>query len=208
MVEHTHEDPTPGKACCGSHDRPQTQAANALKDPVCGMSVTPASRHWHEHAGTTYYFCSAGCKARFQADPDKYLNPTAAKPAAPPSRDVIFTCPMHPEIRQVGPGTCPKCGMALEPAVASAEDQPNLELIDMTRRFWIGAVLTIPVFVLAMMEHVPGLHFAMVSPAASGWIQFALSLPVVLWAGWPFFVRGWKSLVSRNLNMYTLIGLG
>src|SRR5687767_8400473 len=208
MVEHMHDRSAHAKARCGSHDRAPTQAADALKDPVCGMSVTPASRHRHDHAGTTYYFCSAGCKAKFQADPDKYLSGAAAKAAAPASKDVIYTCPMHPEIRQVGPGTCPKCGMALEPAVASAEDQPNPELIDMTRRFWIGAALTAPVFVLAMIEHLPGLHFETVSPGVSGWTQFALSLPVVLWAGWPFFARGWKSLVSRNLNMYTLIALG
>ncbi len=186
----------------------KADAMPTLKDPVCGMTVTPASRHRHEHAGTTYYFCSAGCRTRFAADPDKYLSPAAAAPAAAAPTDAIYTCPMHPEIRQVGPGTCPKCGMALEPAVASAEDRPNLELIDMTRRFWIGTALTVPVFALAMIEHLPGLHFAPVSPAVSGWIQFVLSIPVVLWAGWPFFVRGWNSLVSRNLNMYTLIGLG
>jgi Cu+-exporting ATPase len=121
---------------------------------------------------------------------------------------MIYTCPMHPEIRQAGPGNCPICGMALEPLVASAEEQPNAELIDMTRRFWIGLTLTVPVFGLAMAEHLPGLHAALPGPGASGWIQFVLSVPVVLWAAWPFFVRGWNSLVSRNLNMYTLIALG
>ncbi|HSS46665.1 MAG TPA: copper-translocating P-type ATPase [Burkholderiales bacterium] len=121
----------------------------------------------------------------------------------------IYTCPMHPEIRQVGPGACPKCGMALEPVVASAESQPNPELVDMTRRFRTGLVLTVPVLVLAMVEHLPDMHLEhYVSPMVSGWIQFILSSPVVLWAGWPFFVRGWNSLVSRSLNMYTLIGLG
>ena len=121
---------------------------------------------------------------------------------------MLYTCPMHPEIRQVGPGNCPICGMALEPVVASAEEQPNPELVDMTRRFWIGLALTVPVFGLAMAEHLPGPHAMLSGQKASGWIQFALSLPVVLWAAWPFFVRGWNSLVSRSLNMYTLIALG
>ena len=120
----------------------------------------------------------------------------------------IYTCPMHPEIRQVGPGVCPKCGMALEPLVAAAEEQPNAELIDMTRRFWIGLALTLPVLGLAMTEHLPALRAALPGHGVSGWIQFVLSVPVVLWAAWPFFVRGWNSLVSRSLNMYTLISLG
>jgi Cu+-exporting ATPase len=121
---------------------------------------------------------------------------------------MLYTCPMHPEIRQPGPGNCPICGMALEPVVASAEGQPNPELVDMTRRFWIGLALTVPVLGLAMAEHLPSLRAALPGRATSGWIQFVLSVPVVLWAAWPFFVRGWNSLVSRNLNMYTLIALG
>ena len=131
-------------------------------------------------------------------------------PAANPApAGTVFTCPMHSEVRQVGPGDCPKCGMALEPETASAESGPNLELIDMTRRFWIGLVLTLPIFVLAMAEHIPGLHIEeLVSPAGSGWTQFILAIPVVTWASLPFFVRGWKSLASRNLNMYTLVMLG
>src|SRR5882672_122103 len=126
--------------------------------------------------------------------------------ALPPG--MLYTCPMHPEIRQVGPGNCPICGMALEPVVASAGEQPNPELVDMTRRFWIGLALTVPVFGLAMAEHLPGLYAVLPSQKVSGWIQFILSIPVVLWAAWPFFVRGWNSLVSRSLNMYTLIALG
>src|SRR5712692_5391363 len=126
--------------------------------------------------------------------------------ALPPG--TIYTCPMHPEIRQIGPGNCPKCGMALEPVVVSAAEQPNPELIDMTRRFSVGLALTVPVFGLAMAEHLPGLHAVLPGRGVSDWIQFALSLPVVLWAAWPFFVRGWNSLVSRSLNMYTLIALG
>jgi len=120
----------------------------------------------------------------------------------------VYTCPMHPEVRQSGPGTCPKCGMALEPVVASAEGQPNPELIDMTRRFWVGLALAGPVLALAMLEHVPAVHVEWLEAGISGWIQFLLSAPVVLWAGWPFFLRGWNSLRTRSLNMYTLIALG
>jgi P-type Cu+ transporter len=179
-------------------------------DPVCGMSVnTATAKHVLQLGGQTWHFCSRRCLEKFSAEPGRYAGAksTAPAPAAPPGR--LYTCPMHPEIRQIGPGACPKCGMALEPVVASAQLQPNPELADMTRRFWIGLALTVPVFVLAMAEHVPGVmleHF--VNPAVSGWIQLLFSIPVVLWAAWPFFVRGWNSLVSRNLNMYTLIALG
>ena len=118
----------------------------------------------------------------------------------------IYTCPMHPEIRQIGPGTCPICGMALEPEIATADTGPNPELVDMTRRFWIGLALTLPVFVLEMGAHLVGPH--LLDQTVSNWIQFAFATPVVLWAGWPFFVRGWQSLVTRNLNMFTLIAMG
>jgi Cu+-exporting ATPase len=121
---------------------------------------------------------------------------------------MVYTCPMHPEIRRQGPGSCPKCGMALEPVVASAEDGPNPELVDMTRRFWIGLALTVPVVALAMAEHLPGLHGTLPDARLSGWIQLLFSIPVVLWGAWPFFLRGWNSLVNRSLNMYTLIALG
>src|SRR5436190_1062423 len=119
-----------------------------------------------------------------------------------------YTCPMHPEVRSPQPGNCPKCGMALEPVAPSADEQPTPELLDMTRRFWIGLALTLPIFGLAMAEHLPGLHAVLPEPKISAWIQLILSVPVVLWAAWPFFVRGWNSLMSRNLNMYTLIALG
>jgi Cu+-exporting ATPase len=175
-------------------------------DPVCGMKVDPAtSKHHLDHAGRTFHFCSARCGGKFAADPDAYLTPTA-KPSA---SGAIFTCPMHPEIRQQGPGHCPICGMALEPVVVTAEAPPNHELTDMTRRFWAALVLSSPVFVLEMGGHVPwlGLH-GLVSDRQSALIQFILSTPVVLWAGFPFFQRGWASLVNRSLNMFSLIALG
>jgi Cu+-exporting ATPase len=197
---HTH-----GHGCCAVAP-PET---STVKDPVCGMSVDPATaKHRTEHAGAAYYFCSAGCRAKFEADPQRYLAPPPATPAAPIAEGTIFTCPMHPEIRQVGPGSCPICGMALEPATVTADSGPSHELIDMTRRFWIGLVLTLPVLALEMGAHlVPALHH-LVPPRVSVWVQLALATPVVLWAGWPFFVRGWQSLLTRNLNMFTLIAMG
>ena len=184
--------------------------AALVTDPVCGMKVEPAtSKHRLEHGGTTFHFCSAGCRAKFEADPDKYLRPeTAAAPTAA-QKAAVYTCPMHPEIRQQGPGNCPICGMALEPLEVTAEAAPNHELADMTRRFWIGLALALPVVVLEMGSHIPGLGLHhLVPPAASTWIQFLLATPVVLWAGWPFFVRGWQSVVNRSLNMFSLIALG
>ena len=203
--DHKH---APG--CCGGGSKAsEPGAATTVTDPVCGMKVDPAtSKHRFDHAGTTHHFCSAGCRTKFAADPDAYLRPkiTAPAPAAP---GAIYTCPMHPQIRQVGPGSCPICGMALEPVEVTAEAAPNHELADMTRRFWIGLVLTLPVFILEMGSHIPalGLH-GLVPMRTSTWIQFALTTPVVLWAGWPFFQRGWASVVSRHLNMFTLIALG
>jgi P-type Cu+ transporter len=177
-----------------------TPAGKAI-DPVCGMTVdTAQAKHKLEHAGATWYFCSHGCLEKFSANPGRYAD-KKADPAPAAEAGALYTCPMHPEIRQSGPGACPKCGMALEPVVASADGGPNPELVDMTRRFWIGLALTLPVFALAMLEHY-------VSGRVWGWTQFVLSTPVVLWAAWPFFVRGWSSLVSRSLNMYTLISLG
>ncbi len=183
-------------------------AAGSATDPVCGMSVDPASaKHSAEFAGKTYYFCCAGCREKFLAEPRRYVGeaPAEAAPSAPAG--TIYTCPMHPEIRQVGPGSCPICGMALEPVTPAAETGPNPELVDMTRRFWVAVALAIPVAGLEMAGHVVNLD-AIVSPQATNWIQLVLATPVVLWAGWPFFVRGARSIVSRNLNMFTLIALG
>ena len=195
------------------HAHGADKAGGLAKDPVCGMTVDPAKTPHHaEHGGQAFHFCGAGCKTKFVADPVKYLapiKPAAAEMMVPSVAGAIYTCPMHPEIRQAGPGSCPICGMALEPVLPSAETGPNPELVDMTRRFWIGLALALPVFVLEMGSHLVDLHHALgLSMTTSSWIQFALATPVVLWAGAPFFARGWASLISRNLNMFTLIALG
>ncbi|HZZ87682.1 MAG TPA: HAD-IC family P-type ATPase, partial [Caulobacteraceae bacterium] len=173
-------------------------------DPVCGMKVDPAkSPHRAVQAGAHFHFCSAGCLAKFVADPERYLAPP--KPSAPAPLGAVFTCPMHPEVRQEGPGDCPICGMALEPLAVTAETGPNHELADMTRRFWIGLVLTAPVFALAMGgEMVAGLPHG----AAAHWVELILATPVVLGAGWPFFQRARTSVIHRSPNMFTLIALG
>ena len=195
-------------SCCGGHEPEthQTERPGTAKDPVCGMSVTiENAKHASELSGQRYYFCSSGCKTKFETNPARYLKPdvvTVAKAAN--SSD--YTCPMHPQIHQSGPGTCPICGMALEPAQVSLDDGPNPELVDMTRRFWVGLVLTAPIFALEMSSHFGAVH--MVPMQISNWIQFILATPVVLWAGWPFFRRGWNSIASRNLNMFTLIAIG
>jgi Cu+-exporting ATPase len=180
-----------------------------VKDPVCGMTVDPAkTAHHAEHADVTYHFCSAGCRTKFVAEPAKYLQPKPALRAEPVPAGTIYTCPMHPQIRQPGPGSCPICGMALEPEMPTAEAGPNPELVDFTRRFWIGLALTVPVFLLEMGGHLLGLTELVGGPRIGNWIQLALATPVVLWAGWPFFERGWASLRNRSLNMFTLIALG
>ncbi|WP_288044477.1 heavy metal translocating P-type ATPase [Sphingomonas sp.] len=181
-------------------------AAATVTDPVCGMTVDPAkTAHHAEHAGHAYHFCSAGCRTKFIANPDAYLSDKPRpEPMATPG--AMWTCPMHPEIRQEGPGTCPICGMALEPEEPSLDDAPNPELVDFTRRLWVAGALTIPLLVVSMFAEMLGLH--VVSPAASPWVQLALTAPIVLWSGAPFFVRGWQSLRTRHLNMFTLIAIG
>ncbi|WP_309604369.1 heavy metal translocating P-type ATPase [Phenylobacterium sp.] len=191
-----------------NHGPPGANAATVI-DPVCGMTVDPLkTAHHAEHAGRPYHFCSAGCRTKVQADPDKYLAPRTPGPDPTLPPGAIYTCPMHPEIRQVGPGSCPICGMALEPETITADSGPNPELADMSRRFWVGLVLAVPVFVLEMSAHLMPGGLMLVSHHASSWIQFALATPVVLWAGWPFFERGWTSLITRRLNMFTLIAMG
>ena len=183
-------------------------AAATVKDPVCGMRVDPAtSKHRLEHGGATFHFCSAGCRTKFEADPDKYLKPETAPAPTAAAPGAVYTCPMHPQIRQAGPGSCPICGMALEPEVPTGEAEPNHELIDFARRFWIGLALTAPVLVLEMGGHLLGLEH-LVARSTSNWLQLLFGTPVVLWAGSPFFVRGWQSVVNRSLNMFTLIALG
>ena len=195
------------------HDHPHAQsgkggeATRLEKDPVCGMTVDPGSaKHSAEYRGHTYYFCGQGCKTKFAANPVSFLG-AQTKPQASVPEGTIYTCPMHPEIRQTGPGHCPICGMALEPDVTNADTGPNPELAEMTRRFWIALALSLPVVVLEMGGHLFNLH-RLISQETSNWVQFVLATPVVLWAGWPFFERGARSLATRNLNMFTLIAMG
>lgn len=210
-----------GSSCCSHHHHGEPQAhphhahahgadapaAKLVKDPVCGMTVNPeTAKHSTMYAGQTYYFCRAGCREKFEADPQRYLSPEGTAPAEDVPEGTIYTCPMHPEIRQVGPGSCPICGMALEPEMVTADTGPNPELADMTRRFWFGLALTLPVFLLEMSGHLFNLH--LLGPQMSNWVQLVLATPVVVWAGAPFFERGWQSLVTRNLNMFTLIAMG
>jgi len=196
MSEHGHtaSDPSPASA-----------DERAL-DPVCGMRVARDGPHQWSHQGALYHFCNPRCLARFQADPARYLAPRAAAPASAGSDTREYTCPMHPEIAQLGPGSCPICGMALEPRELSAEAEENPELRDMQRRFVVSAALTLPALVLAMGEMIPGWPLAHDFPSA--WIQAAFATPVVLWGGAPFFARGWRSLRPLRPNMFTLIALG
>jgi Cu+-exporting ATPase len=244
MTAHKHE---PSGCCHGNGDK----APAAVTDPVCGMTVDPASaKASHTHGGRTYYFCSSSCAGKFATDPERYLKSDAKAdhaahaPAQEAASGTIWTCPMHPEVRQDHPGTCPKCGMALEPETPSlptkveytcpmhpevvsdrpgtcpkcgmaleprtvtAEESPNPELADMSRRFWVGLALGLPVFLVAMADMLPGSPLGFLDMRALKWLQLALSAPVVLWCGWPFFERAWASVVHRSPNMFTLIALG
>lgn len=191
------------------HHHPNAETGERLvKDPVCGMLVDPASAKYRsDYTGKTYFFCSDKCRAKFEHDPKAFVAEGTASAREVPSGEVIYTCPMHPQIRQPGPGNCPICGMALEPETVTAETGPSPELVDMTRRFWIGLALAVPVVILEMGAHLIDLHM-LLGARASNWIQLVLATPVVLWAGWPFFERGWQSLVTRRLNMFTLIAMG
>jgi len=187
-----------------------------VKDPVCGMMVDPSTTpHRRALSEATYHFCSAGCASKFEADPERYLNPPDQDPAiqqpalgslAEAAEGAVWTCPMHPQVRRPSPGSCPICGMALEPAAPTLEEGPNLELIDMTRRFWVSAALSVPLLVLAMGHELLG--WTLLQGRTSTLVQLSLATPVVFWGGWPFFERGWASLRTRNLNMFTLIALG
>ena len=195
------------------HTAPPSRAPTEgkAKDPVCGMLVSIATaKHTLEHGGETYFFCGPRCLEKFRAEPGRYIE-APAKPTTPPTpadAEAIYTCPMHPEIVQKGPGTCPICGMALEPQIASLDEGPNHELADMSRRFWISVPLSLIVFVLGMSEVIPGHPVQQLLGRWLAWIELAFSTPVVLWAGLPFFERGWASIKSRHLNMFTLIAIG
>ncbi|MBA6412231.1 cadmium-translocating P-type ATPase [Parahaliea sp. F7430] len=180
---------------------------HTAKDPVCGMTVDPhTTKYRKEHGGKSWYFCSSHCESKFAENPNNYLGdkPQEVEPVVAGS---IYTCPMHPEVRQEGPGDCPICGMGLEPEEISLNDGPSEELRDMTRRFWVGLVLALPVFLLEMGSHIINIDH-LLSPQNSNWIQLVLATPVVAWCGWPFFLRAWNSVLTRNLNMFTLIALG
>lgn len=182
---------------------------SVAKDPVCGMTVDPATSTYHaEHAGEKFTFCGASCKTKFVADPAHYLEDASQQQHAAMSHDTgtIWTCPMHPQIRKAGSGSCPICGMALEPAAPSRDDKPNPELVDFTRRLWVAGTLSVPLLLLSMGAEMFGLR--LIDPIFSSWIQLALTAPIVLWAGAPFFARGWTSLRTRQLNMFTLISIG
>jgi Cu+-exporting ATPase len=192
------------------HGHRHSSGATTATDPVCGMSVDPATaEHTYEHNGATYYFCSANCLHKFERDPQPYLGDgreTRAAPAAP--ADAIYTCPMHPEIEQAGPGNCPICGMALEPKMVTADERPSEEYLDMRRRFWIGTALVVPLMIIAMGRHLFPASFQFVSARWIDWVELVLATPVVLWAALPFFVRFWASVRTWSLNMWSLIGLG
>ena len=190
-----------------------------FKDPVCGMKVDPDSAAGSaEYGGKTFYFCSTDCLQKFREAPERFISdpvqvekaPVVGLQHVPPAGgSVSYTCPMHPEIVRDAPGNCPICGMALEPRVVSLDEEENHELVDMRRRFWVSVVLSVPVFVMGMSDLIPGAPLQQITSMSTlTWIQLLLASPVVLWCGWPFFVRGWQSIVNRSLNMFTLIGLG
>ena len=191
-----------------SHGEMLAAPEGKFVDPVCGMSVAPETAAGkYDFEGETYYFCATSCLNKFRQNPSVFLEKKEEEKLEAESRGTEYTCPMHPEIVQIGPGSCPICGMALEPKIISLDDAPDPELIDMKRRFWISAGLTIPIFILAMAEMLPNFH-QFVAPRVSLWIQFALATPVVLWGGKPFFERGWASVKNASPNMFTLIAIG
>ena len=180
-------------------------------DPVCGMEVTPEdAAGTFQYKGEQFYFCNESCLEQFQANPEHFLAPPSDRiDTTPVDRTAVYTCPMDPEVRQLGPGTCPKCGMALEPLTATLDEEANPELLHMARRFWISLALTAPLVIIAMAAMLSEQSVRhLVSPGLLAWIELTLATPVVLWGGWPFFQRGWASVVNRSLNMFTLIAMG
>jgi Cu+-exporting ATPase len=201
-MEHSHKE----HDCYGGGKNKDT----GIKDPVCGMDVDPKkTEHHFRHKGQEYHFCSDKCLSKFKASPEQYIGKKTAVVNGNIPKGTIYTCPMHPEVEQIGPGSCPKCGMALEPKGGVADDGPNPELVDFTRRFWVAAVLTIPLLILTMSPFV-GLTAIreFFGERTTLWIEFALGTPVILWSGWPFFVRGFQSFRTMNLNMFSLIAMG
>ena len=205
MHDHGNGNDSAAHGCCGGQGAAR-DAASEAKDPVCGMSVDPsATAHHARHDGVDHHFCSAGCRAKFVADPERYVG-DAPRPEPQAAPGAVWTCPMHPEIRRDGPGTCPICGMALEPEEPSLDDAPNPELVDFTRRVWVAAALTVPLLAVSMVAEMLGV--ALVPAAWNPWVQLLLAAPVVLWAGLPFFQRGWTSIITWRLNMFTLVSIG
>lgn len=210
MTTHSHEEHMHEETHHRAHGSvPSAGNSLPLKDPVCGMIVTTQSQHHSDHMGRSFFFCGPKCKTKFDANPMQYMGASTDTPpshseAVPAPNGTIYTCPMHPEVRQDHPGNCPKCGMTLEPVMPTLEDDENPELRDFQRRFWWTLPLTAIVFVLAMFGE--GLH--LMNMRTQSWVELVLGSPIVLWAGWPFFTRGWQSLVNRSPNMWTLIGLG
>ena len=200
--------PSPGGLT--GHDHSHEGSSDHLTDPVCGMTVEPdKTEHHARHGARDYHFCSGGCKTKFVADPEYYISGKHREAQDNTPAGTIYTCPMHPEIRQEGPGSCPICGMALEPEEFSLETGPDPEYIDMRKRFWVSAVFSLPLFIYAMGDLIPGEPFkTWFDPSVAQWLQFLLATPVILWGAWPFFVRGVQSVKTMNLNMFTLIGLG
>ena len=198
----------PGAHAHGAHDAQSEhnhgsmpdEAPDSLKDPVCGMSVSKDSKFRAEHEGTSNYFCSESCQKKFVADPGRYVSPPADVAAAAAPEGTIYTCPMHPEIRQDRPGNCPKCGMALEPLMPGLDDEENPELEDFRHRFWWTLPLTAVVFILAMFGHRLGLMEA----STQSWVELVLSTPVVLWAGLPFFKRCVQSFINRSVREHEI----
>lgn len=205
--EHAHHHDDEHHA--GHSTSSSTSSGGALKDPVCGMTVTAQSIHRSEHMARNFLFCGLKCKAKFDANPMQYMgapsDPSPAVPTAgPAATGTVYTCPMHPEIRQDHPGSCPKCGMTLEPLMPTLEEDDNSELRDFQHRFWWTLPLTAIVFVLAMAGH----RLQWMDMAVQSWVELVISLRIVLWAGWPFFVRGWQPAVNHRPTMWTLIELG
>ena len=206
-MSHIHIHDSEDRQCHSNAEKPAN--TGLVTDPVCGMTIDPAAAIPLAHGGNTHYFCSTGCRDKFSAAPETYLGEQQRELPRTTVAGAIYTCPMHPEVRREGPGACPKCGMALEPESPTVDEGESTELKDMTRRFWISLILSLPVLALSMGEMVPALDLGRhIGHSISGWIQFALATPVVLWAGLPFFERGWQSVLNRSLNMFSLIALG